>query len=499
MRAVTGTAEPRPGISLTVIAGALALLALAVLSGVQPLAVAVVVAAGVVLTIAHRGLLSWRSLLTLITLVILFVPMRRYTLPGSLPFELDPYRVIVLFVLAGWSASLLADPRVRLRRSGLEAPLLLILVATVASVLANGARVTQGGAEVGKDLTFLLSYLLVFFLIVSVTRGQDKVDALIKVIVGGGAVVAGCAIFESRTHFNLFDHLSTVIPILQQQASSETVLDMRGFRAFGSAQHPIALSAALVLLVPISVYLVQRSGQRRWWLAAGLLFAGSLATMSRTSVIMLVVVGIVFVLLRPGEVKRLLPALIPGLVLVHFALPGTLITLKQSFFPTGGLLAQQQANAGYSGQGRLADIGPALDSWSQNPLFGGGYGTRIIGAAGIDGQILDDQWLGTLLETGLLGVIAWLWLVFWCISRFGRAARADRSSRGWLMTAVTASTAAFSVGMFFFDAFAFIQVTLLFFMLIAVGTVALAEAADPGRRIELAPVEPARIPHRVEG
>jgi hypothetical protein len=67
------------------------------------------------------------------------------------------------------------------------------------------------------------------------------------------------------------------------------------------------------------------------------------------------------------------------------------------------------------------------------------------------------------------------------------------------MTAVTASTAAFSVGMFFFDAFAFIQVTLLFFMLIAVGTVALAEAADPGRRIELAPVEPARIPHRVEG
>ncbi len=82
MSAVAGTAEPRPAISLTVIAGALALLALAVLSGVQPLAVAVAVAAGVVLAIAHRSLLSWRSLLTLITLVILFVPMRRYTLPG---------------------------------------------------------------------------------------------------------------------------------------------------------------------------------------------------------------------------------------------------------------------------------------------------------------------------------------------------------------------------------------------------------------------------------
>jgi polysaccharide biosynthesis protein PslJ len=399
--------------------------------------------------------------------------MRRYTLPGGLPFELDPYRVLVAFVLFGWTASLLADPTVRLRRSGLEAPLILILASSVASIVANPDRAASAGAEVAKGLTFLLSYFVVFFLIVSVTNRQRQVDFLLKVVVGGGAILAGCAILESRTHYNLFDHLSAVIPVLQfQPESTDSVIDMRGFRAFGSAQHPIALSAALVLLLPISIYLVQRDGRRRWWMASGLLLTGALATMSRTSIIMLLVAGLTFVWLRPRQMKRLWPAVFPALALVHFALPGTLGTIKQSFFPAGGLLAQQAANPGYSGQGRVADLGPALAQWAQHPLFGSGYETRGMGLPGIDGQILDDQWLGTLLETGLLGFVAWLWLLVWCVRRFARAARADRSTHGWLMTALTASVASFAVGMIFFDAFAFIQVTLLLFVLIALGCAA---------------------------
>ena len=491
MRAIAGTGESAPAVSLTILFGALGLLSLTAVAGVQPMAVVPALALLIVLAIGHQKLLSWRSLISLVILVILFIPMRRYTFPVTLPFELDPYRILVAFVLFGWTASLLADPTVRLRRSGFEAPLLLILAASIASVVANGGRVSSVGAEVAKDLTFLLSYLVVFFLIVSVTIRRNQVDFLLKMIVGGGAILAGCAILESRTHFNPFDHLSTVIPILQQQESTESVLDMRGFRAFGSAQHPIALSAALVLLFPVSIYLVKRDGRRRWWLATGLLLTGALATMSRTSVIMLLVVGLTFVLLRPREMRRLWPASIPALALVHFALPGTLGTLKQSFFPSGGLLAQQQANAGFSGQGRLADLGPALDQWAQHPLFGSGYGTRVLGLPGVDGQILDDQWLGTLLETGLLGFLAWLWLMLWCLRRFARAARADRSSRGWLMTALAASVASFGVGMIFFDAFAFIQVTLLFFILIGLGSVAsrddqglLAAPSEPPRQLK---------------
>lgn len=449
-------------------------LTVSVAVGLQPVAVASALGLVVLLAVGHERLLAWQSLLALMIVIILFVPMRRYTLPGSLPFELDLFRLVTAIVLFGWIASLLADPRVGLRRSGLEGPVALVLAATVGSVVFNADRVTAAGREVAKDLTFLLSYFVIFFLIVSVVVRHEQIDRLIKVLVGSGALVAAAAIVETRTHSNIFDHLTLVAPFLQEQPLDPSAMDMRGFRAFGSAQHPIALSAALVLLLPLSIYLIQRTGQRRWWVPTALLFTGGLATMSRTSVIMLVVIGIVFLRLRPREVKRLLPALVPVLVVVHVAVPGTLGTLKQSFFPSGGLVAQQQANAGYSGQGRLADIGPALEAWEQNPLLGTGFGTRILGAAGIDGQILDDQWLGTLLETGILGVLGWLWLLSRAGRRFARVARGDPSPRAWLMTALTASTAAFGFGMIFFDAFAFVQVTLLFFMVIAFGSALLA-------------------------
>ena len=140
-------------------------------------------------------------------------------------------------------------------------------MSTVASILTNSTRVTAVGSEVAKDLTFLLSYLVVFFLIVSVTN-RRQVDFLVRMLVGGGAVVAASSIIESRTHFNPFDHLATVLPFLQEQETPHTAIDGRGFRAFGSAQHPIALSAAFVLLLPISIYLVRRTGNWRWWVAA---------------------------------------------------------------------------------------------------------------------------------------------------------------------------------------------------------------------------------------
>ncbi len=37
---------------------------------------------------------GWPRLLAGLILVILFIPIRRYSLPGNLPFELEPYRLI---------------------------------------------------------------------------------------------------------------------------------------------------------------------------------------------------------------------------------------------------------------------------------------------------------------------------------------------------------------------------------------------------------------------
>jgi polysaccharide biosynthesis protein PslJ len=403
--------------------------------------------------------------------MILFVPIRRYRFPGDLPFELEPYRVLVASIVAFWILSLLSDSRVRLRPSGFDGPLFLMLVAVLGSVAVNVARYRAYESNVLKAITFFLSFLLVFYFVVSVIRTRASMNALIKVLVGGGAVVALLAVVEARAGFSPFTRLDSVFPILEP-VSGDTAIDRGGAtRALGPAEHPIALSAALVMLVPLAIYLVRMAGAR-WWLAFTALLLGVLATASRTGIVMLIVVAVVFLALRPRETKRLWPLLVPLVVLTHFAVPGTLGSLKQAFLPEGGLIQQQQSGEfGCDSSGRLADIGPTLEEVSRKPFFGYGYGTRVTTGKDSNACVLDNQWLGTLVDVGLVGALAWLWLFLAVLRRLGRVAREDRSRNGWLLVAVTASITAYAVGMATYDALGFTQVTLLLFVVLAVGAV----------------------------
>ena len=76
---------------------------------------------------------------------------------------------------------------------------------------------------------------------------------------------------EARTGFNVFNHLDRVIPLLHVSGDGEPEAFQKfgaaKLRVFGSAQHPIALGAAFVMLTPLALYLARRYRQRRWWLA----------------------------------------------------------------------------------------------------------------------------------------------------------------------------------------------------------------------------------------
>jgi O-antigen ligase len=408
-------------------------------------------------------------------LVILFIPIKRYSLPGHLPFELEPYRIYVAVVAMFWLAALLVDPRVRFRGSGLEVPLFMFVAAALGSVIFNGARITELDVhtEVTKQLTFFASFLVVFYLIVSVIRTREHVDRIVRVLVGCGAVVAGLSIVESWTGYNAFDHIDSVLPMLQHVDAPESSERGGKLRVMGSAQGSIALGAALAMMLPLAAYLGLRARRWFWWAAVAVMALGALATLSRTSILMLIVILAVLLWLRPKQVRRFWPVLLPAVIVVHLLLPGTIGTLRSSFFPKEGLLAQQSENAGARGSGRVADLGPALDEFSQTPVFGQGYGTRLTGRDKQNAQILDDQWLKTLLETGLVGALAWLWIFSRSIRRLARAAKEDQSEDGLLYVALAASIMAFAIGMVLFDAFAFIQVTFILFILLALGSVAL--------------------------
>ena len=438
--------------------------------GVKLIAPAVLLT--VVVTVWNRQLLQWRAMLAAIILVVLFIPLRRYTFPASLPIQLEPYRVLVAFLFFAWFTSLLIDPRVRPRHSGLGAPVAAYVAVAVASLIANPTRFHSLSSIVTKKLTFFGSFFLLFFVIVSCCRRFEDVERLVKVVVLGSCVVSFFGIVQSRTGFNIFDH----VPLLQRGALPLSTGDFtaisRGgrIRAYASAQHPIALGAALALVTPLAIAVAAYSKRRIWWVAPVILLLGAIASVSRTAMLMFLIIVLVFLWLRPTHVKRCWPLLLPGVVVIHLAVPGTIGGLVQSFFPKGGLVAQQ-TNAAV-GSGRLATLGPALHKeFLPDPLVGEGFGTRIVDP--LDGTpnapILDDQWAGILCETGILGFGALLWLFVLFIRRTGRESKHDPTARGWLLAGLAAAAASFFIGMVTFDAFSFIQVTILFFVCLGLG------------------------------
>ncbi len=468
-----GSGSPRDRGFLLIIGllvGGVALLAVGALDLMKPQAAAGLVIGATVGVVSRHWLLHWPRMVAALVLVILFIPIRRYGFIGDLPFQLEPYRVFMAILIGAWLSGVLIERSITLRRSVFDKPVIGIFIVTLASIVMNPARVGETGGYVAKAMMFLISFLLVYAIIVSVIRERSQIDMLIRLFCIGGVVLGLTAILEARGIGNPFDHLQGWIPGLSLQELPDVPARNGRARAYASAQHPISLSALLAMIIPLMIYMARRTGHARWmWLIAFPL-AGIAATSSRTGILMVCVVIAVFAWLRPKQARRFSPLLIPGLVLVQLTMPGTLGSLYKSFFPESGLIAEQ-ANA-QVGSGRVASFGPAISEWSETPLFGQGYGTRVTDEGPDQNAfILDDQWLSTLLDSGLLGALAWAWLFGTVVVKLGLAARRDDTDDGWLMASLSAAIAAFAVGMVTFDAFSFIQVTFVAFALIGIGAV----------------------------
>ena len=348
---------------------------------------AALVLAIVVMLVAAHVASRWSWLVSGLVIVDLLIPSDgRYTLAGGLPFQLEPYRVFVALLLVGWIVSLLCDSRVKIRRTGFEGPLGLILFSISGSLLLNPSRVSGIMSFVIKSVSLEASFLLVIYVVVSVVRTRAILDWLVKILVCAGAIEGTGAIIERKLHYNIFNHEHLLLPIFHFNMLVTNLNAGTGeIRAQASSGHPIELSATMAMLVPFAIYLGVTRGQRRWYGAALLMLAGDFAGGSRTGLIAIVVMLIVFVWLRPRETLRCWPALIPLLIVVHFLDPGAIGGFYQGFFPQGGLIAQQSQT--FTGAGgvqenanRLSRWGPELHEFAQyNPLFGEGFGTRITG------------------------------------------------------------------------------------------------------------------------
>lgn len=438
--------------------------------------------------VAAGGRVSWRVLLVGFLLIVMFIPIRLYALAAGLPFQVEPYRLGTLALAAIWVVALLVDPSIRARGSALGPPILLLSVAVIGSIVTNSQSISDENlsGEVAKKLTFWLSFLVVFYLVLSLASTLAEVVFVLEVLVVCGAALGLLGMFEWRTGYNVFAHLSEYLPVLRPTAPPLDTFRAGLNRAYASAQHPIAFGALLAMLLPFSLVFAYRRRTPLWIGCVVLIVMGSLAAISRTSMLMLLVVGVVLAVLRPHDARRAVPLLLPLAVVIQIALPGTFSTTAALFLPKEGLVAEQ-ANQNV-GSGRVASFSPALDEAAAHPIFGRGFGTRIVN----DGPkknsfILDNEWLSTLLELGLVGIAAWAWIFWRSCSRAWRVARHDDSDLGWLVTAFLAAILSFAVGMFFFDAFSFIQVTIILIVMLALCETVLATTSEGAGKSEKSP------------
>jgi hypothetical protein len=480
-------AAARPAQRPSFVPAGLVLLGLAVLCvavyaerAVAPAALLLALAA--TLGVFYRSLARWEVVIGFLLVVVLFIPIKRYQFAANLPFDLEPYRIVIAGIVGLWVVALLVDPRVDLRRTSFEAPLLLLGFAVVASVAFNADTITGNeldqtvdvSGNVAKELLFLLSFYLVFFLIVNVIRSPDAIHAVLKTLVLGATTVACLALYERRSRYNFFDHLGGWIPGLEFEGGRVASRGGR-LRVYGSAQHPIALAAMLVMVAPISLYLAYQTRRRLWHVATVLLVLAALATVSRTGMVMIATALVVFLVLRQSVFKGLVIALLPLLIVVHLVVPGAIGSFRQSFFPREGLVQDQTV---YGGRLSSRRLDPQFEIIREKPAFGQGYGSRITSGRDANALILDDQWLGTAVETGLVGVAAWLWLFVRLARRAGGVAKRDLTEKGWLLAALTASIVSFAVGMLTFDAFSFIQSTFVLFVLLGLSASTLLSEED---------------------
>ncbi len=83
-------------ISATIMLLSLAVLAFATTSSLPVKLIAPAILLLTFIAATYRTLLQWHVLLGLLIFVIFVIPIHRFSMPGNLPFELEPYRLLVL-------------------------------------------------------------------------------------------------------------------------------------------------------------------------------------------------------------------------------------------------------------------------------------------------------------------------------------------------------------------------------------------------------------------
>jgi hypothetical protein len=290
------------------------------------------------------------------------------------------------------------------RRHPLQVMLALIWVSWLASYIVMDRAQLTGIQIAAADRKLIQLAVISGVVLVAAEwlRSLDDVMRVVRVLCWGGAVSGFVSVLQFWLSFDLSQYLREIPGFVVNHANPAIWARGSLNRVQGTGITPIEFGVVMGMLTPLAVWLGlhdrDKSNFKRW-APLGLIVLGVATSVSRSAILSVVVAFAVLVVLLP-PIPRLaalcvVPVAVAGLFVSAHGLMGTFA----SFFS-----ASKTANDD-SIYYRTHDYPVAEQEWQEAPVFGHGPGTWIP-AQPID--IFDNEYLNSLVELGLLGVIALL-------------------------------------------------------------------------------------------
>lgn len=273
-----------------------------------------------------------------------------------------------------------------------------------------------------------------------------------------GGAIATLGIVQFATGDAIVDKIA--IPGLRANLGLSGLALRNGFnRPAGTALHPIEFGAVISMILPIALTLAlrdqHRSVIRRWYPVAAIAMA-TVLSISR-SALLASLIALIVLAVSWDRTRRIIGAvaLIGFGGIVFLTVPGLLGSLLGLFTGIGGDSSAQSRSGSYE---------IAAEFIGRAPIFGRGLFTFLPRY-----RILDNQYLGLMIDVGIVGLVSFLGLIvagIWC-ARAVRMSSQDARTRE-VGQSLVASIVAGAVGLALFDGFSFPMAAGLFFLLLGV-------------------------------
>jgi hypothetical protein len=340
-----------------------------------------------------------------------------------------------------------------------------------------------------RGVVSLLALLGILLVAADGIPSTARVEVLLQRVVGLATVVGSLAVLQFFTGIDVASYIR--IPGLSADGYLSSMETRNGLnRPSATATHPIELGVVLAIVLPLALHfaLTAPPGRRVKPTVCVLVVAlAALMSVSRSAVLASAVALAVFLPGLPRRQRRYtLLALPVVLVVVRLSVPGLIGTLRGLFTGIGS-----DPSAG-SRTGSYDVVGTYV---AQRPLFGRGFNTFLPSY-----HILDNQYLLTLIDTGVVGLLAMLSLfgaAFLCAASAATRWPVHSEQRS-MARAVAAGVAAAAVGFATFDALSFPMCSALAAFVAGVGfrlrLLARGDVPDPTVSMSGRTVSPAALP-----